>query len=243
MPPSRFLWRGVVSILLRDSRRNTMTHSCSFCENVLLSSIGCIYGNDVRNKRSPSPKIAVTAPTPRRCMWICCSARPYSYYVLITCCKYSTFQHTMSSDEQPKETTTTNSGSSGSTAATWKLPDGIEDHLEAGLFKAAAGVAVGGSLGVLLFKSGNKGWRVASAAVGLGVAVGSTYARATTSTGTTPTQQPESSAATKPPPPIQTFQTTTKPSSSPKLPAVVSVPRSSSQQKNIHPEANNNNNK
>ena len=60
--------------------------------------------------------------------------------------------------------------------SSWKLPDGIEDHLEDGILKAVVGMGVGGALGMLLFRSG-KGWRSASVATGLGVAVGSTYAR------------------------------------------------------------------
>lgn len=49
-----------------------------------------------------------------------------------------------------------------------------------GVFKAAVGMTVGGLAGLLLFRGGNKGsgWRAASVATGLGVAVGSTYARA-----------------------------------------------------------------
>lgn len=60
----------------------------------------------------------------------------------------------------------------------WQLPVGIEAHLETGLLKAAVGVAVGGAVGMILFRSG-KGWRTASAVTGLGVAVGSTYTRVT----------------------------------------------------------------
>lgn len=85
------------------------------------------------------------------------------------------------------------------TSSTWKLPDGIEDHLESGtcfaadegrlsplmiisqlmcigLIKTAIGVAVGGLAGMVLFRSGG-GWRSASAAMGVGVALGSTYER------------------------------------------------------------------
>jgi hypothetical protein len=92
-------------------------------------------------------------------------------------------------------------GSTGENEGTWKLPDGIEDHLEAGLFKAVAGGVVGGMLGMLLFKSG-KGWRSASVASGFGVAVGSTYAR---SVGTPATPVPLSQ------PTIQTFKTAPPP--------------------------------
>jgi len=59
----------------------------------------------------------------------------------------------------------------------WKLPDGIEDHIESGLIKAAAGAVAGGIVGAVLFRSG-KGWRSASMALGVGVALGSTVERA-----------------------------------------------------------------
>lgn len=89
--------------------------------------------------------------------------------------------------------------------SSWKLPDGIEDHLEAGLFKAVAGGVVGGMLGMLLFKSG-KGWRSASVASGLGVAVGSTYARSvgTPATPVTLSQQPTIQTFKTAPPPVPT---------------------------------------
>jgi uncharacterized protein YcfJ len=59
----------------------------------------------------------------------------------------------------------------------WKLPDGIEDHIEAGLIKTAAGAVAGGLVGAVLFKSG-KGWRSASVAFGVGTALGSAVERA-----------------------------------------------------------------
>mmetsp|Transcript_51106 Transcript_51106/g.76582 ORF Transcript_51106/g.76582 Transcript_51106/m.76582 type:complete len:83 (-) Transcript_51106:149-397(-) len=59
----------------------------------------------------------------------------------------------------------------------WKLPDGIEDHIESGLIKAAIGGVVGGVVGLALFRSG-KGMRMASVAGGVGAAVGSTVERA-----------------------------------------------------------------
>lgn len=59
----------------------------------------------------------------------------------------------------------------------WKLPEGIEDHIEAGLIKTAAGAVAGGLVGAVLFKSG-KGWRSASVALGVGAAIGSTVERA-----------------------------------------------------------------
>ena len=67
-----------------------------------------------------------------------------------------------------------------SVVGNWKLPNGIEDHIEDGVIKMTAGVLIGGTLGMLLFKSG-KGWRSASIATGLGVAMGSTYVRFMTS--------------------------------------------------------------
>ena len=60
---------------------------------------------------------------------------------------------------------------------TWKLPDGIEVHIESGLIKTAAGAVAGGIVGAVLFKSG-KGWRGASVAMGVGAAIGSTVERA-----------------------------------------------------------------
>jgi len=72
--------------------------------------------------------------------------------------------------------TTTSSADSPSSTSSWKLPEGIENHIEAGLIKTAAGVAVGGALGMIMFRSG-KGMRAASIAAGVGVAAGSTYER------------------------------------------------------------------
>lgn len=69
-----------------------------------------------------------------------------------------------------------NSVSSNYSGSPWKLPDGIEEHLEAGLIKAAVGVAVGGAVGLLLFRAG-QGGRATAVAAGFGVAVGSTAAR------------------------------------------------------------------
>ncbi len=59
----------------------------------------------------------------------------------------------------------------------WQLPDGIENVLESGIIKAAVGATAGAVFGGLLFKSG-KGWRSASVAMGVGVAVGSSMERA-----------------------------------------------------------------
>ena len=61
--------------------------------------------------------------------------------------------------------------------ATWKLPDGIEDHIESGIIKATAGVIIGGLTGVVLFRSG-QGWRAASSAMGMGIGIGSALDRA-----------------------------------------------------------------
>jgi hypothetical protein len=60
--------------------------------------------------------------------------------------------------------------------STWKLPDGIEDHLAKGVVEAGVGMAVGGVLGILMFTS-KSGWRSASVAAGFGVAAGSTFER------------------------------------------------------------------
>lgn len=49
-----------------------------------------------------------------------------------------------------------------------------------GAIKSLVGVAAGGAVGMLMFRTG--GWRAASAAMGLGVAWGSTYERAVAST-------------------------------------------------------------
>lgn len=68
--------------------------------------------------------------------------------------------------EQPKSPNTT-----------WKLPDGIEDHIESGIIKATAGAVLGGLAGVVLFRSGG-GWRAASAAMGSGIGIGSAVDRA-----------------------------------------------------------------
>ena len=51
--------------------------------------------------------------------------------------------------------------------ATWKLPDGIEDHIESGIIKATAGLVLGGFVGTVLFRSG-RGYRFACAALGTG---------------------------------------------------------------------------
>ena len=58
----------------------------------------------------------------------------------------------------------------------WKLPDNIEDHIEAGLMKAAAGSVAGAAAGALFFKSG-KGYVGVMALAGVGVAIGSTVER------------------------------------------------------------------
>jgi uncharacterized protein YcfJ len=48
--------------------------------------------------------------------------------------------------------------------------------LTAGLIKTSIGAAVGGLVGLIMFRSG-KGMRAASVATGMGVAAGSTYER------------------------------------------------------------------
>lgn len=73
----------------------------------------------------------------------------------------------MPSDNTPKQVP----------SKSWQLPDGIENVIESGIIKAAVGAAAGAALGSLLFKSG-KGWRSAGAAMGVGVAFGSTLERA-----------------------------------------------------------------
>ena len=73
----------------------------------------------------------------------------------------------MSNDNRPDRNSTSN----------WQLPDGIENALESGIIMAFIGTATGAMLGTLMFKSG-KGYRAAGAAMGVGVAVGSTVERA-----------------------------------------------------------------
>ena len=65
--------------------------------------------------------------------------------------------------------------------STWKLPDGIEEHIYSGLVKGTVGVVAGAAVGAIMFKSG-KGWRTASMAAGVGVAMGSTAERIMTDT-------------------------------------------------------------
>lgn len=60
---------------------------------------------------------------------------------------------------------------------TWRLPQGIEDHIESGIIKTFSGAVIGGLVGVVMFKSG-RGSRAASAALGIGVACGSILERA-----------------------------------------------------------------
>lgn len=60
---------------------------------------------------------------------------------------------------------------------TWKLPEGIEDHIESGILKAISGAVIGGFVGLMMFKSGG-GSRAASTAMGVGVACGSILERA-----------------------------------------------------------------
>ena len=60
--------------------------------------------------------------------------------------------------------------------STWKLPDNIEEHIEYGLMKAAAGAVAGATTGAVFFKSG-RGYVGALALAGVGVAIGSTFER------------------------------------------------------------------
>lgn len=66
---------------------------------------------------------------------------------------------------------------SNSNGKTWKLPDGIENYIEEGIMKTAAGAIGGAVLGSIFFRSG-KGWRMACSALGAGAGVGSTLERA-----------------------------------------------------------------
>jgi len=61
---------------------------------------------------------------------------------------------------------------------TWKLPDGIEEHLTSGVLNATIGATIGGLLGLAMFRTG-RGWRAATIAAGVGVGTGSTVQRAT----------------------------------------------------------------
>lgn len=62
-------------------------------------------------------------------------------------------------------------------SGSWRLPEGIEDHIESGILKTAAGALAGGIVGAILFRSGS-GMRSASVALGVGAAIGSTIERA-----------------------------------------------------------------
>jgi hypothetical protein len=73
---------------------------------------------------------------------------------------------------------------------TWKLPDHFEDHVESALIKCAAGAAAGGACALLFFRGGSK-WRTACVAAGLGVALGSQYARVATGTAAATTSAEE----------------------------------------------------
>jgi Domain of unknown function (DUF543) len=121
----------------------------------------------------------------------------------------------MSNNASPDASAAAPSNSSSSSSS-WKLPDGIEDHLEDGVYKVLAGAAAGGIVGLLLFKSG-RGWRSASVATGVGMAVGSTLTRIYGSSGTisssssAPTASTATTSAasvsvqkfhTQPPPPL-----------------------------------------
>jgi Domain of unknown function (DUF543) len=96
----------------------------------------------------------------------------------------------------------------------WKLPVGIEDHIENSIIKMTVGVVVGGVVGMMLFKSG-KGWRSTCIATGVGVALGSSYTRFTSPTRTCQQLSPPTATAAtavQQPARIQTFDTKTVPS-------------------------------
>jgi hypothetical protein len=101
----------------------------------------------------------------------------------------------------------------------WKLPVGIEDHIENSILKMTVGVVVGGVVGMMLFKSG-KGWRSTCIASGVGVALGSSYTRFTSTTTAlqlspsppTAAAAAAAAAAVQQPARIQTFDTKTVPS-------------------------------
>lgn len=81
-------------------------------------------------------------------------------------------------DENSAPPPTSSSPSTITTATTtWKLPEGIEEHIYSGLVKTAVGAISGAAIGAVMFRSG-KGWRAASMAGGVGVALGSTVERA-----------------------------------------------------------------
>lgn len=84
--------------------------------------------------------------------------------------------------ETATATPTTSSSSSSSSSMndftqSWKLPEGIEDHIYSGIIKTGVGLVAGAAVGAVIFRSG-KGWRTASMAAGAGIAVGSTVERA-----------------------------------------------------------------
>lgn len=62
---------------------------------------------------------------------------------------------------------------SSSFEPTWKLPDGIENHIEALVLKSVIGATVGAAAGALLFRSGRGANAAAGAAFGIGCAAGS----------------------------------------------------------------------
>eukprot|EP00594_Rhizosolenia_setigera_P007338 CAMPEP_0178945622 /NCGR_PEP_ID=MMETSP0789-20121207/3834_1 /TAXON_ID=3005 /ORGANISM="Rhizosolenia setigera, Strain CCMP 1694" /LENGTH=95 /DNA_ID=CAMNT_0020625527 /DNA_START=210 /DNA_END=497 /DNA_ORIENTATION=+ len=70
----------------------------------------------------------------------------------------------------------TDSQNNATSTITWKLPDGIEEHIYDGLVNSALGIGVGGISGLGLLRSASGG--KIGMAMGLGVAVGSTVERA-----------------------------------------------------------------
>mmetsp|Transcript_13365 Transcript_13365/g.22748 ORF Transcript_13365/g.22748 Transcript_13365/m.22748 type:complete len:97 (-) Transcript_13365:203-493(-) len=69
------------------------------------------------------------------------------------------------------------SNQSSSSSSSWKLPDGIEDHIATGVINTTVGTVVGGLFGLVLFRAGG-GTRAASAATGFGIGLGATIERA-----------------------------------------------------------------
>jgi Domain of unknown function (DUF543) len=119
---------------------------------------------------------------------------------------------TMSNASPNASAAAPSSSSNSSSSSHWKLPDGIEDHLEDGVYKVLAGATAGGIVGLLLFKSG-RGWRSASMATGVGMAIGSTLTRiygrgtVTSSSSGSPTVAATTSATSAASVSVQKFHT------------------------------------
>jgi hypothetical protein len=78
------------------------------------------------------------------------------------------------SKSSPQASITSMSDEPAKPSRTWKLPDGIEDHIEQGLLKLGGGIIVGGLFGLACLRPA---WRSTALVLGVGVAAGSTYAR------------------------------------------------------------------